>query len=126
VILVLRHLRFLFHSSLLGREQHFVLFFCHTIYHDGVGGNERDEDSQRHILIPWSITQEPAPKEEPPCIWRHLHFWAEEGWDLLGVFANVGLASSRLLPQSRDFASPGLSGYVRQALIVFLKVPHVR
>ena len=100
--------------------------FCHTMYHDGVGGNERDEESRGTILIPWSITQEPAPKEEPPCIGVTLHFWAKEGWD---PFRGICKRWARFVPfasQVRDFASPGLSGYVRQALIVFLKVPHVR
>jgi hypothetical protein len=48
-----------------------------------------------------------------------LHFLGEMGLGPARVFANSGL--SRLLPGPG--ASPGLSGYVRQALIVFLKVP---
>jgi hypothetical protein len=58
--------------------------------------------------------------EEPPCI-GVFAFLGEMGLGPARVFANSGLALSRLLPGPG--AWPGLSGYVRQALIIFLKVP---
>lgn len=82
----------------------------------------------RTFLTPWSITQAPVPKEEAALHWRHLHFWgAERG---IGFFSRgICILGSHFAPfasQVRDFASLGLSGYVRQALIVFLRSPHVR
>jgi hypothetical protein len=92
---------------------------CHIIYHNGVIGNERLEFPRgqlrelRKSYCPWSITTALVPTEEPPCFWRHLHILGAEGnGALLGI--------TQLLNSLCPFASPGLSGHVRQALIVFL------
>ncbi len=65
---------------------------CHIIYHDGVGGKERDGDSQGTGWLR---------RMGPPCIWRHLHFWGSGADGTFSMaFANFGLDS---LP--RPFAS---------------------
>lgn len=120
---VLRHFRFLLIHLFLGRggTRSCCFFSVITIYYDGVAGNEGYEGSRGKALVPWSITRALAPEEEPPwagviCILgeetRNFSPGSCKHWAHFVLFASLVRVSI--------FASPGLSGYVRQALIVFL------
>ena len=92
----------------------FLSFSHHTIYHDGVGGNERDERLREKSRFRWSITQGAGSDGGAALHWRQLHFLGERGTAPLEESAGVSLLCPIRFPGLGAIASPGSIG-LRQA-----------
>lgn len=106
-------------------EQHVLFSFCHIIYHNGVDGNDRDEDSRGQawdshrfpIFVGASHRSRFSTWESA---WLGVIVISERGFS--GGYSHTFWACVVAFAASgRGVASLGLSGHVRQALIVLHK-----